>query len=307
MRSRKSLRAIAIIVAFAGVLLAQVYGCGNSTDRYVEKVLQRWLVIEERSELLVEGLAGLTQEGGAERFWLQAGDVRQAADSFRRDLDRKLLVPEYQEKYNNLLVSFLSGFSSYMKGLQDYLDMAVGGEEEGLPDIEDLAARARQSLGDYQDAQEYNGAALDENVWGLAEALRMFAGPGPDEAGTAATVTDEAALPSPEEAMADWYGLFNQGDGERMYYMLSPYSPLLEEYGVEQFIARVGEANYSGLRARCETYDVESVKEDGLDWAVAHVVVEYDSPAGREEFYVELDYVDGLWMITRVNSPSGIW
>ncbi len=91
-----------------------------------------------------------------------------------------------------------------------------------------------------------------------------------------------------------------------MYYLLSPYSPILEEYGAEDLSARVGEARASGIEAGCEMLGVETAQEEGMDWAVIQVAVDYGESA-PEEFTVELDYVEGLWMVTRVNSPSGIW
>ena len=42
MRNVRNLHVLIIVMVFAGVLLAQVYGCGNSTDHYVEKVLTAW-------------------------------------------------------------------------------------------------------------------------------------------------------------------------------------------------------------------------------------------------------------------------
>lgn len=295
-----------IVIAFAGVLLAQVYGCGISTDSYVEKVLERWPVLETRTEWLVEGMAGLPEAGGPERLQLLAGEALQAAESFRRDLHNRILVPDYQEKFNGLLVSFLSDYGSYLGGLQEYLDVTMLGAEGEAPDLEGLAARARQSLGDYQDAQEYNGARIDEGVWGLAKALQAAGQEYGEVALSEGEGEEPTSAPGPEEALDSWYESFNQGDGEAMYYLLSPYSPVLEEYGVEDLDARVEEAHASGLQAAGEVLSVEAAREEGLDWAIIRVAVDYGG-AAREEFAVELDYVNGLWMVTRVNSASGIW
>jgi hypothetical protein len=306
MRANRRLHAIAVVIAFAGILLVQVYGCGNPVDRYVEKVLSRWPAIEARTEWLVQGLEGLAEEGGAERLWLLAGEARQATDSFRQDLDRRILVPDYQEKFNGLLIAFLADYGSYLGGLQEYLDVAMLGAEGEVPELESLATRARQSLGDYQDAQEYNGATVEEEVWGLAKALQAAAlqQPAPDPA--AGTDLEPPPVPGPEDALAAWYGSFSRGDGEAMYYLLSPYSPILEEYGAEDLSARVREAHASGIEAGCEIMGVETAQEEGMDWAVIQVAVDYGESA-PEEFTVELDHVEGLWLVTRVNSPSGIW
>jgi hypothetical protein len=317
MRNGRGLHILIIVMVFAGMLLAQVYGCGNSTDHYVEKVLNSWPGIEVRAEQLVEEFAGLSEEGGLERFWLLAGEARQGADSFRSTLSRRTLVPAYQENFNMLLTSFLASYGSYLKGLQDYLDVVLVGVEGEPPDIVSLATEARQALGDYQNAQEYNGAKLDEDVWGLAGALLSINGWQAEETASPATLPLEAApVPGPEEAVSSWYDLFNQGSGEAMYFLLSPYSPILEEYGAEDFINRIEGANASGLQVASEVGNVEAEQEDGLDWAIVQVAVEYGEYTGedgevvppvREEFSVELDYVDGQWMITRVNSPSLIW
>ncbi len=317
MRNVRNLHVLIIVMVFAGVLLAQVYGCGNSTDHYVEKVLTAWPSIEVQAERLVEGLAGLAEEGGLDRFWLLAGDARQGADSFRSTLGRKTQVPAYQKKFNVLLTAFLTSYGTYLQGLQDYLDVALTGGEGEPPDIESLATEARQALGDYQDAQEYNGAKLDEEVWGLAAALRSSIGQQVEEATTPAEVPLEAApVPGPEDAVSAWYDLFNQGNGEAMYYLLSPYSPIMEEYGAGDFSSRIEETHASGLRVASEVGSVEALQEDGLDWAIVQVAVEYGEYTGedgevvppvREEFSVELDYVDGQWMITRVDSSSLIW
>lgn len=306
MRGRIRSRTLIIVIAFAGVLLAQVYGCGVSTDRYVEKVLERWPALEVRTEWLVEGLTSLPESGGPERLRLLAGEARQVADSFRRDLSHRILVPDYQEKFNGLLVSFLSDYGSYLGGLQDYLDVTMLGAEGEAPDLENLAARARQSLGDYQEAQEYNGARIEESVWGLARALQAVGQECREKASPEGETAEPAPPPGPEDALTAWYESFNQGDGEAMHYLLSPYSPILEECGMEDLAARVEEAHASGIQAAGEVLGVEATREEGLDWAVIQVAVDYGGTA-REEFTVELDYVNGLWMVTRVNSASGIW
>lgn len=306
-RASGGLRAAAAAAALAGILMAQVYGCGVSADRYVEEVLEGWSSVEARTEWLARGLDGLAEEGGAERLRLLAGEAARATESFLKDLDRRIPVPGYQRRFNDLLRTFLSDYASYLAGLRDYLDAAVLGAEGEVPDLEGLAARARQSLGDYQDAQEYNGARIDEGVWEMARALPAAARQARPGGGRAPDgEPGPFPVPGPEDALALWYEAFARSDGGAMYDLLSPYSPLLEEYGTDVFAARVEEARASGVEARCLVLGTEAAREEGLDWAVCRVAVDYGGGA-PEEFTVELDCVEGLWKVTRVNSPSGIW
>lgn len=316
MKRKREFSAIGIAMAVVAILLIQIYGCGNSVDDYVGKVLDEWTLLQERTGKLVEGLTGLQLEGGLERFRMLAGDARQAVGSFSSDITRKILVPENQKSFNRLLIAFLGSYAAYLQGLQDYLDVAMLGTGKP-PDIEGLATEARQTLGDYQDTQEYNGAMLDEDVWGLAGALRSTTDQQLEEVTSpAVTPLETTVIPGPEEAVSSWYDFFNQGDGEAMYYLLSPYSPILEEHSVKDFTTRIEDAHASGLQATSEVGGVKALQEDGLDWAVVQVAVEYGEYTGeggevvppvREEFSVELDYVDGRWMMTRMNSSSAIW
>ena len=57
----------------------------------------------------------------------------------------------------------------------------------------------------------------------------------------------------------------------------------MEEYGVGDFSSRIEDAHASGLRVASEVGGVKALQEDGLDWAIVQVAVEYGEYTGRME------------------------
>jgi hypothetical protein len=296
-------------------------GCGKGKVDYEGLVLGRWEELELASQELVGVARELHSERDLEHLRDLLRDARSEADTFWSEL-RKISVDKNHKKTNEMLVQFLLAYSSYLLSLERGLNVVLDGSEEELLDTEELASHSRELLEDYQYAQEYNSAWLERDVWELpqllGEAVRLVYGGErnfPIRPGEEGAEEAEGALP--EEVVASWFGSFNEGNAYAMYNLLSPYSWMLEEMGYEGLAKRVSAFWGAGLRVEYQLSGVERYQENEMEKATVTLLASYSAytdpdsgekhPAATEEVAVELDYVDGSWMVNRIDSSSGIW
>ncbi len=271
--------------------------------------------MEEFSHRLVERAGRLY---GQEDLYAYRNLVSEAVgevDSIHRFM-KSLRVPSDYRRTHNMLLKFLTAYSSYLSGLGRGLDGVLEDQAEENLDIEGLKEEARQLLQDYQDAQEYNGASLDMEIWNLPQKLaeEVHNIYGEEREFPLGRVT---GLVFPEEVVAYWYDYFNQGNVEAMYDLLSPYSSLPEDLGYEGMLRDVNRAREGGLEITYTILGTERIQENDMEKAVVWVRVEYSEhfnpetgekfASTTEEVSFQLDLVDNIWYVDSISGSSNIW
>jgi hypothetical protein len=275
-RSKNSFFCLSVLTVLILAFAAVAAGCGGGTgESYQTVVLEGWQKLQESTRELGEAGNDIESTSDLEDFSGELAAARLEVASFEGELS-DLKVPAAFAASQEALEKFLSYYDEYLEAMQDMLDLFLaGGDLSAFPTIAPLLERAEQALRDYRDSQEFNPAALDREVWDVLHVL--------DEVlGSAASIPGGSKFAEALEIVDAWYSAFNAGDGESMYTMLDAESPILDNYSRQFFLAQVGEAHQSGLRATFQLTDAEAGTDKRGDWYTAFLTVNYGATVDME-------------------------
>jgi hypothetical protein len=312
-RDRSPCLIMLLVAAFVAAAVISA-GCGEGTnDSYQQAVLDGWSGLQVSSEKLAEATNKSLDD--LEGFSGELANAREEIASFEGELN-DLKVPGNFAASQEALEDFLSAYDEYLVAMENMLNLFLAGKDlSSLPTIAPQLERAEQSLQDYRDSQEYNGAQLDRDVWDVLHIL--------DEAIGSAIIVDTPQDKTTAnkyskalETVDAWYKFFNTGDGESMYALLDLESPIKNNYSRQFFLAQVGEAYEGGLRATHHVIDAELSTDTGGDWYTAFLTVDYTAtmdmegnpvPPSSEDIQLRLINRGNGWYFYDIQNSSRIY